>query len=129
MPNIELHNFGSGELTIENLHRAANEIKETKKRIWELLEGASYLGDVVVTEILDSSEEHTGKEAPPYLRVWTSDPREHDDIAQRLGSLGFGMELPLLKWIEPRSARSTVQKSFGFDSDFVRMPAGHPDEM
>lgn len=144
MPNIEIHGLRP---EIHDIKKA----NELQRKIWSLLEDAKYFDDAVVSygNIQVTS---AGGDTQPYLRIWTTDESDRNDIVRRLEPLDIGIELPPLldRYIpsktEQEVARAkllSLQPVAGTDKNFdyvasaaddgsdklhVRKGTGHIDE-
>lgn len=106
MPTIELHGFYSHIGT-------SSEGRKLQHRIKELLEGASYADEVVITSMLNVVRD-TFDNQRPFLRIWVTrsdGPELFDKIRARLAPLDVDMEFATLDRFVERS-RPTPKEDF-----------------
>lgn len=124
MPNIEARGLRSYQ---------NDDLRVLFARIWQLLEGASYAEETVVSfvesVVLDQKQEHQ-----PFLRIWTTSEVDRTDIVRRLEPLDMGIELPPLldRYIpsksEQEAARAnlhTLRPVAGTDKQVDYTPGNH----
>ena len=106
MPNIEIHGWNT------RLQPDIDLSNEMQLQIWAAIRSAPYYDD---TRISYGSMHVAGQSNAPYLRIWSTNSRERDDLVRRLEPLDIDIELPpLLADFIPRKSQRKKAESQGW---------------